>query len=53
LRHSCSFPALRDPLYRAFARNRYLLFDRSEQCLVPTPELRARFLDTPPASERA
>jgi predicted DCC family thiol-disulfide oxidoreductase YuxK len=37
--------ALRDPLYRAFARRRYLLFGRSEQCLVPTPELRARFLD--------
>jgi predicted DCC family thiol-disulfide oxidoreductase YuxK len=37
--------ALRDPLYRAFARNRYRLFGRTEQCRVPTPELRARFLD--------
>jgi predicted DCC family thiol-disulfide oxidoreductase YuxK len=37
--------ALRDPLYRAFARNRYRLFGKSEQCLVPTAELRARFLD--------
>ena len=36
--------ALRDPLYRAFARNRYRLFGRSDQCVVPTPELRARFL---------
>jgi predicted DCC family thiol-disulfide oxidoreductase YuxK len=37
--------ALRDPLYRAFARNRYRLFGRSEVCRVPTPEVRARFLD--------
>lgn len=37
--------ALRDPLYRLVARNRYRLFGRSEQCLVPTPELRTRFLD--------
>jgi predicted DCC family thiol-disulfide oxidoreductase YuxK len=36
---------LRDFAYRAFARNRYRLFGRSEVCLVPTPELRARFLD--------
>lgn len=37
--------ALRDPLYRAFARNRYRWFGRSDQCRVPTPEIRARFLD--------
>jgi predicted DCC family thiol-disulfide oxidoreductase YuxK len=36
---------LRDFAYRAFARNRYRLFGRSEVCLVPTPELRRRFLD--------
>jgi predicted DCC family thiol-disulfide oxidoreductase YuxK len=45
--------ALRDPLYRAFARNRYRLFGRSEQCLVPTPELRARFLDLPPTPPKS
>ncbi len=37
--------ALRDPLYRAFARNRYRLFGRAAQCRVPTPELSARFLE--------
>ena len=36
---------LRDFAYRTFARNRYRLFGRSEVCLVPTPEVRARFLD--------
>lgn len=38
--------AVRDPLYRAFARNRYRLFGKAEVCRVPTPELRARFLDS-------
>jgi predicted DCC family thiol-disulfide oxidoreductase YuxK len=37
--------ALRDPLYRLFARNRYRLFGKMEQCSVPTPEVRSRFLD--------
>lgn len=37
--------ALRDPLYRWVARNRYRWFGRYEQCLLPTPEQRARFLD--------
>ena len=35
---------LRDVAYRAFARNRYRWFGRTEQCRVPTPETRARFL---------
>lgn len=35
---------LRDALYRLVARNRYRWFGREEQCLVPTPELRRRFL---------
>lgn len=39
--------ALRNAAYRTFARNRYRLFGRSEVCLVPTPELRQRFLDMP------
>lgn len=37
--------ALRDPLYRLIARNRYRLFGRYEHCLLPTLEQRARFLD--------
>ena len=34
-----------DALYRWLARNRYRLFGRAEHCMVPPPELRARFLD--------
>lgn len=37
--------ALRDALYRWLARNRYRLFGRAEHCMVPPPEVRARFLD--------
>jgi predicted DCC family thiol-disulfide oxidoreductase YuxK len=36
---------LRDGLYRLFARNRYRLFGKSDHCLVPTPAVRARFLE--------
>ena len=35
---------IRDGLYRLFARNRYALFGRTKQCIVPTPEIRARFI---------
>ena len=35
---------LRDLSYRALARSRYRIFGRREECLVPTAELRARFL---------
>jgi len=34
-----------DAAYGWIARNRYRWFGRSESCRVPTPELRARFLD--------
>lgn len=36
---------LRDALYRWVARNRYWLFGRSEVCLMPPSDYRARFLD--------
>jgi len=35
---------LRDWVYDRFARNRYRWFGRRETCMLPTPELRARFL---------
>jgi len=35
---------LRDPVYDLVARNRYRWFGRREACMVPTAELRARFL---------
>lgn len=36
---------LRDALYKWLARNRYWLFGRSEVCLMPPSDYRARFLD--------
>lgn len=35
---------IRDFFYRVLARNRYRWFGKTEQCRVPTHELRARFL---------
>lgn len=35
---------LRDFLYDFVARNRYSWFGKAESCMMPTPELRARFL---------
>lgn len=36
---------LRDAVYDGIARNRLRWFGRQESCWVPTPELRARFVD--------
>jgi predicted DCC family thiol-disulfide oxidoreductase YuxK len=36
---------LRDPVYRFIARNRYRWFGKSDTCLVPSLEVRARFLN--------
>jgi predicted DCC family thiol-disulfide oxidoreductase YuxK len=35
---------LRDPIYSLIARNRYRWFGRREVCMVPTPEITARFI---------
>lgn len=37
--------ALRDGVYAWVARKRYAWFGKREVCMVPTPELRGRFLD--------
>jgi predicted DCC family thiol-disulfide oxidoreductase YuxK len=37
--------ALLDRLYDVVARNRYRVFGRYEQCLMPRPEYRDRFVD--------
>lgn len=37
--------SLMDPAYRAFARRRYRLFGRLDECRIPAPEERARMLD--------
>ncbi len=41
---------VRDWVYGVVARNRYRLFGKQEACMMPTPALRARFLD---ANEQA
>jgi predicted DCC family thiol-disulfide oxidoreductase YuxK len=35
---------LRDPVYNIIARNRYKWYGRKETCMIPTPELKERFL---------
>jgi predicted DCC family thiol-disulfide oxidoreductase YuxK len=35
---------VRDWFYRLFARHRYSLFGKKDVCMVPTPEVRSRFL---------
>ena len=35
---------IRDVFYRLFARYRYRLFGKKDECMVPSPEVRARFL---------
>ncbi len=35
---------IRDFLYKLFAKNRYRLFGKQDACMMPTPEIRARFL---------
>lgn len=40
-------PPLRDWVYDRVASNRYRWFGQRDQCRVPTPELRARFLEEP------
>jgi predicted DCC family thiol-disulfide oxidoreductase YuxK len=36
---------LRDRAYRLVAKNRYRWFGKASSCRLPTPQLRARFLD--------
>jgi predicted DCC family thiol-disulfide oxidoreductase YuxK len=36
---------LRDRLYDVVARTRYRVFGRYEQCLLPRPEFRSRFIE--------
>jgi predicted DCC family thiol-disulfide oxidoreductase YuxK len=49
-RAACLFSVLPttllDRLYNVVARNRYRVFGRHEQCLIPRPEERDRFVDS-------
>ncbi|MBS1794492.1 MAG: thiol-disulfide oxidoreductase DCC family protein [Acidobacteria bacterium] len=35
---------IRDFFYKWFARHRYRLFGKKDECMMPTPEIRAKFL---------
>ncbi|OPA77697.1 hypothetical protein BVG16_14755 [Paenibacillus selenitireducens] len=37
--------AVRDSIYTFVARHRYRWFGKQESCMLPSPELRSRFLD--------
>jgi predicted DCC family thiol-disulfide oxidoreductase YuxK len=36
---------IRDGVYDYIARNRYSWYGKKESCMIPTPELKAKFLD--------
>ncbi len=36
---------IRDGVYKLIARNRYKWFGKKESCMIPSPSLKARFLD--------
>lgn len=38
-------PFIRDFVYNFIAKNRYKFFGKRESCMIPTPELKKRFLD--------
>lgn len=38
-------PFIRNIFYDLVAKNRYKMFGRSDQCRIPTPELKSLFLD--------
>ena len=38
--------SLRDAAYDLIARNRYRMFGKKEACMIPSPELTAKFLQT-------
>jgi predicted DCC family thiol-disulfide oxidoreductase YuxK len=37
-------PFIRDGIYNWIAKNRYKWFGKKESCMIPTPEIKARFL---------
>jgi predicted DCC family thiol-disulfide oxidoreductase YuxK len=36
---------IRDFVYGIIAKNRYRLFGKKEQCMIPSPDIKAKFLD--------
>ena len=37
--------SIRDFAYRVIAKNRYSLFGKKDQCMIPSPEIKAKFLE--------
>jgi predicted DCC family thiol-disulfide oxidoreductase YuxK len=37
--------SFRDYFYRLLARNRYSVFGKSDVCMIPTPEVKSKFLE--------
>jgi len=35
---------IRDPIYNFISEHRYKIFGRQDHCMIPTPEMRAKFL---------
>jgi len=42
---------LRDAAYDAVASSRYAVFGKKDRCMVPTPEIRDRFLESDPMAD--
>ena len=38
-------PFIRDGIYSWVAKNRYKWFGKKDSCMIPTPDLKERFLD--------
>lgn len=36
---------IRNPIYRLVARNRYKLFGKRDQCMIPSEDMKGRFVD--------
>lgn len=36
---------IRNPIYNLIAKNRYRMFGHTEECMIPTPEIRQRFVE--------
>ena len=46
LKYFSVFPeSFRDSIYNLFANNRYKWFGKKDNCMIPTPELKAKFLE--------
>ncbi|HSP12311.1 MAG TPA: thiol-disulfide oxidoreductase DCC family protein [Salegentibacter sp.] len=46
LQHFWFIPeSLRDGIYNFVANNRYKWYGKKDQCMIPTPELKSKFLD--------